>query len=307
MLRGKQMQKSPGDKAFLFVNHSLLLVFFLLVLYPLVFVLFASVSDPDAVNTGKMVLWPVGFSVEGYRYILHYQDIWIGYGNTFFYTFAGTALNLCATLPCAYALSRKDMQGRNFVITLFVVTMYFNGGLIPTYLIVQKLGLINTRAYMLVNGLVSAYNLIVARTFFANTIPWELHEASFIDGCSDFQVFKHVVLPLSKPIVIVLLLYYGVGHWNSYFHAMIYLSDSTKYPLQVFLREILLQSQWSQTALSAGGGFTVEEIESLIHQAATANMLKYVLIVISSVPMLVLYPFLQRFFAKGVMIGAIKG
>ena len=190
---------------------------------------------------------------------------------------------------------------------IFMVTMYFGGGLIPTYLLLRALHLVNTRTYMLITGLVSTYNLIVARTFFSSTIPWELHEAAFIDGCSDFQVFRSIVLPLSKPIIIVLTLYYGVGHWNSYFNAMVFLNDKELYPLQVFLREILLQSQWAESAMASGNGFSMEEMEVMIKQASTSNMLKYVLIVVSSVPMLVIYPFLQRFFAKGVMIGAVKG
>lgn len=306
-MKKQEIRKTTVDSVFSGVNACLLVLIFAVTLYPLLFVLSASVSDPEAVSTGRMVIWPVGFTLEGYRYILGYQDVWTGYANTIVYTFGGTLLNLLATLPCAYALSRKDLKGSGVVMTLFLATMYFSGGLIPSYLLMKSLHLVNTRAYMLLSGLVSAYNLIVARTFFANTIPWELHEASFIDGCTDFQVFRAVVLPLSKPIVIVLTLYYGVAHWNSYFNAMVYLNDSSKYPLQVFLREILLQSQWAESAMASGGGFTMEEMESMLKQASTANMLKYVLIVVSSAPMLIIYPFLQRFFAKGVMIGAVKG
>ena len=306
-MKKNNIQKTTTDKVFLLINKFLLLVIFAVTLYPLLFVISASVSDPDAVSTGKMLLWPVGFTMEGYQYILRYQDVWTGYANTIFYTLGGTLLNLLATLPCAYALSRKDLEGQGIIMTIFLVTMYFGGGLIPSYLLMKNLHLVNTRTYMLISGLVSTYNIIVARTFFGNTIPWELHEASFIDGCSDFQVFRSIVLPLSKPIIIVLTLYYGVGHWNSYFNAMVYLNDSSKYPLQVFLREILLQSQWAESAMAAGSGFSQEELEALLRQASTANMLKYVLIVVSSAPMLIIYPFLQRFFAKGIMIGAVKG
>ena len=306
-MKKNDIQKTTTDKVFLLINKFFLLVIFVVTLYPLVFVISASVSNPDAVSTGKMLLWPVGFTMEGYQYILRYQDVWTGYANTIFYTFGGTFLNLLVTLPCAYALSRRDLEGQGIIMTIFLVTMYFSGGLIPSYLLMKGLHLVNTRAYMLLSGLVSTYNLIVARTFFSNTIPWELHEASFIDGCSDFQVFRSIVLPLSKPIIIVLTLYYGVAHWNSYFNAMVYLNDSSKYPLQVFLREILLQSQWAESAMASGGGFSQEEMEAMLKQASTANMLKYVLIVVSSAPMLIIYPFLQRFFAKGVMIGAVKG
>lgn len=306
-MKKNDIQKTTADKVFLLINKFFLLVIFVVTLYPLVFVISASVSNPEAVSTGKMLLWPVGFTMKGYQYILRYQDVWTGYANTIFYTFGGTFLNLLVTLPCAYALSRRDLEGQGIIMTIFLVTMYFSGGLIPSYLLMKGLHLVNTRAYMLLSGLVSTYNLIVARTFFSNTIPWELHEASFIDGCSDFQVFRSIVLPLSKPIIIVLTLYYGVAHWNSYFNAMVYLNDSGKYPLQVFLREILLQSQWAESAMASGDGFSPEEMEAMLKQASTANMLKYVLIVVSSAPMLVIYPFLQRFFAKGVMIGAVKG
>lgn len=306
-MKKNDIQKTTADKVFLLINKFFLLVIFVVTLYPLVFVISASVSNPEAVSTGKMLLWPVGFTMKGYQYILRYQDVWTGYANTIFYTFGGTFLNLLVTLPCAYALSRRDLEGQGIIMTIFLVTMYFSGGLIPSYLLMKGLHLVNTRAYMLLSGLVSTYNLIVARTFFSNTIPWELHEASFIDGCSDFQVFRSIVLPLSKPIIIVLTLYYGVAHWNSYFNAMVYLNDSGKYPLQVFLREILLQSQWAESAMASGDGFSPEEMEAMLKQASTANMLKYVLIVVSSAPMLVIYPFLQRFFAKGIMIGAVKG
>lgn len=306
-MKKNDIQKTTADKVFLLINKFFLLVIFVVTLYPLVFVISASVSNPEAVSTGKMLLWPVGFTMKGYQYILRYQDVWTGYANTIFYTFGGTFLNLLVTLPCAYALSRRDLEGQGIIMTIFLVTMYFSGGLIPSYLLMKGLHLVNTRAYMLLSGLVSTYNLIVARTFFSNTIPWELHEASFIDGCSDFQVFRSIVLPLSKPIIIVLTLYYGVAHWNSYFNAMVYLNDSDKYPLQVFLREILLQSQWAESAMASGDGFSPEEMEAMLKQASTANMLKYVLIVVSSAPMLVIYPFLQRFFAKGIMIGAVKG
>ena len=301
------IQKTRGDKIFLLCNKTLLLLIFFIILYPLLFVLSASISDPDAVNTGKMLLWPVGFTMQGYQYILRYQDVWTGYANTLFYTFGGTFLNLLVTLPCAYAMSRKDLKGRGAVMIIFMVPMYIGGGLIPSYLLLRALHLVNTRTYMLITGLISTYNMIVARTFFATTIPWELHEAGFIDGCSDFKAFRSIVLPLSKPIIIVLTLYYGVGHWNSYFNAMVFLNDRELYPLQVFLRQILLQSQWAESAMAAGGSFSAEEMEALIKQSSTANMLKYVLIVVSSVPMLAIYPFLQRFFAKGVMIGAVKG
>ena len=189
---------------------------------------------------------------------------------------------------------------------LFVVTMYFNGGMIPGYLNIVSLGLLNTRSAILLMGLVSTYNLIVAKTFFASSVPWELHEAAALDGASDFKTFFKVVLPLAKPIIAVLALYYAVGHWNSYFNEMIYLSDRNKYPLQVFLREILTLSQYQAQAMEEGG-YSIEEMQRMIQATETANLIKYGIIVVSALPMMILYPFVQKFFAKGVMIGAIKG
>ncbi len=296
-----------SDRVFGVVNGLLLLLFFLITLYPIWFVLSASFSDPKAVSTGRMVLLPVSPGLDGYKYIFRYREIWIGYANTFFYTVAGTALNLAATLPAAYALSRRDLKGRGFFMMLFLFTMYFSGGLIPGYLNLRDFGLLNTRWVLLLSGLVSVYNLIVARTFFASTIPWEMHEAAFLDGCGDFRVFFRIVMPLSKPILVVLMLYYGIGHWNSYFNAMIYLRDRTLFPLQVFLREILTQSKFAEMALSSGEVYDAQAIVEMTRQAETADMIKYGVIVVATAPMLILYPWLQKYFAKGVMIGSVKG
>ena len=230
----------------------------------------------------------------------------------------GTILNLAATLPCAYAVSRRDLKGQKYLMLFFMITMYFSGGLIPSYLNmrdfglvdtpwVKSLGLLNTRSVVLVNGLVSTFNLIVARTYFMTAIPWEIQEASVIDGCNDFQIFSKIVFPLSKPITVVMALYYGVGRWNSYFVEMIYLKDRDKYPLQLFLREILTKSTFAKTAMANGKSFSAEEMMALIKQADTANMLKYGVIVISALPMLLIYPFLQKYFEQGIMIGSVKG
>ena len=298
--------KSTGsDRVFLFINSVLLIALFVILLYPMWFVLIASVSNPTLVSTGKVLFWPKGFTLGGYERVLSFGDLWIGYGNTLFYTVAGTTLNLAATLPCAYALSRKDMPGRGFIMTLFLITMYFGGGLIPSYLNVKELGLNNTRAIMLINGLVSTFNIIVCRTFFATAIPWELHEAAHVDGCSDFRIFLKIILPLSMPIVVVMSLYYGVGRWNSYFEAMIYLKDRSMYPLQLFLREILIQSDVSKKMLMEVTD--ARTMQALFAQADVANLAKYCVIVVSTLPMMLIYPWLQRFFAKGVMIGSIKG
>lgn len=304
---GKHRVASRGsDLAFIACNYTLLALTFIITLYPLIFVLSASFSEPGAVYTGKMILFPVNPTLAGYEYIFRYREIWTGYVNTIFYTVAGTFLNLAFTLPCAYALSRKDMPGRGLIMTLFIITMYFSGGLIPGYLNLYSFGLINTRWVMLISGLVSVFNLIVARTFFATSIPWELHEAARMDGCSDFKMFTRIVLPLSKPIIVVLMLYYGIGHWNSYFNAMILLKDRSLFPLQLFLREILIQGSFAVTA-AAEGNADAEAIAALVKQQDTANLIKYGVIVVSTVPMLIVYPRLQSYFAKGVMIGSVKG
>lgn len=296
------------DRIFGIVNLLLLLLFFMIELYPILYVLSASFSEAKAVASGKMWLLPVNPSLDGYQYILQYTEIWIGYFNTLLYTVVGTLINLCLTLPAAYALSRKDFKDRTFFMVVFMVTMYFSGGLIPGYLNVRSFGLLNTRAVMMIMGAVSVYNLIVARTFFANSIPWEIHEAAKIDGASDFITFVQVILPLSGPIVVVMALYYGVGHWNDYFQGMIYLSDQRdKWPLQLFLREILNQSKWASDAMTNSNSLSATDMLYLAKQAETADKLKYCVIVVATLPMLVIYPMLQKFFAKGIMIGSVKG
>lgn len=302
-----KVRQSRGDRAFGIVNGLLIALSFAITLYPLIYVISASISSPDAVASGRMILWPVDITWKGYQYILQYGDIWTGYANTLFYTLVGTSINLIVTLPCAYGLSRRDVPFRGLVMTLFLITMYISGGLIPGYINLSEMHMINTRWVLLLPGAVSTYNLIVARTFFANTIPWELHEAAFLDGCSNIRLFLKIVLPLSAPIVVVMTLYYGVAHWNSYFSAMIYLSDRSKYPLQVFLREILTKGQFAADAIQSGASFTEEEMIAMMKETETANLIKYCVIIVSTVPMMILYPFLQRFFTKGVMIGAVKG
>ena len=302
-----KVRQSRGDRAFGIVNGLLIALSFAITLYPLIYVISASISSPDAVASGRMILWPVDITWKGYQYILQYGDIWTGYANTLFYTLVGTSINLIVTLPCAYGLSRRDVPFRGLVMTLFLITMYISGGLIPGYINLSEMHMINTRWALLLPGAVSTYNLIVARTFFANTIPWELHEAAFLDGCSNIRLFMKIVLPLSAPIVVVMTLYYGVAHWNSYFNAMIYLSDRSKYPLQVFLREILTKGQFAADALKEGAFFSEEQLLAMMKEVETANLIKYAVIIVSTVPMMILYPFLQRFFTKGVMIGAVKG
>lgn len=307
-MKTKKLSKAKiNNGIFNAVIYILLLLLAVIMLYPLIFVLSASFSDPKAVAGGEMLLLPVKPSLEGYRYLMQYKEIWVGYGNTIFYMIAGTLLNLAATLPCAYAMSRKDLKGRKHLMIYFMITMYFSGGMIPGYLNIKSLGLLDTRGVILINGLVSTFNLIVARTYFMTSIPWEIQEAAVIDGCNDFQIFGKIIFPLSKAITVVMTLYYGVGRWNSYFVEMIYLKDRNKFPLQLFLREILTKSTFAKTAMADGMSFSAEQMMALIKQADTANMIKYGVIVLSALPMLIIYPFLQKYFEQGVMIGSVKG
>lgn len=295
-----------GSRFFQITVNVLLFLFLIVELYPIIYVISCSFSDPDAVTAGKVVLFPEGFTLEGYKRILEYADIWIGYANTIFYTVLGTMVNLAVTLPCAYALSRKELVGRKYIMVFFMITMYIGGGLIPSYLNMRSFGLENTRVGLLVLGALSVYNLIVARTFFANTIPYEITEAARIDGCDDFSIFRKIVMPLSKAITVVMILYYGIGHWNSYFNAMIYLEDREKFPLQMFLREILLQSKFANEAANTGL-VSVEEMERLEEMARSAELIKYCVIIVATLPMMIVYPKLQKYFEKGVMIGSVKG
>ena len=278
-----------------------MLLVLIIVVYPLIYILSASFSDPASVSGGEMWLWPVGFSLEGYVRMLGYSEIGLGYSNTIVYTAAGTLTALAVTLPAAYTLSRKDFVGRGVLTVLVLITMFFSGGLIATYINIKNLGLLDSQLLMIINGACSAYNLIVSRTFFSS-IPPELQEAAQIDGCSNFRLFFKIILPVSKPIIAVMAMYYAIGHWNDYFTAMIYLTDRAKYPLQLFLREILIQSRVSADLLA-----DVELAESIAAKARISSMIKYCSIIISTIPLLVVYPFFQRFFVKGVMIGAVKG
>ncbi len=273
-MRKERVNSGLSDKIFMFVVYLILFLLLVVFLYPILFVISASVSDPKAVSGGQMLLFPVGFTLEGYQYLLQYKEIWIGYANTLFYTVGGTLLNLAVTLPCAYAMSRRDMKGRKGLMIFFLITMYFSGGLIPGYLNVKSFGLLDTRTIILISGLMSTYNMIVARTYFATSIPYEIQEAAVIDGCNDFQIFGKIVFPISKAITVVMMLYYGVGHWNSYFESMIYLDDRTKFPLQLFLREILTKSQFAQAAMMDGDSYSAEQMMALIWQSETANMIK---------------------------------
>ncbi|NGP43918.1 carbohydrate ABC transporter permease [Bacillaceae bacterium SIJ1] len=295
------IQDTFRDKIFVNFNRLLLFVVLIIVLYPLVYIVSASVSNPAAVNSGAMWLFPVDFTWEGYQRVFADERIWLGYRNTIFYTVVGTLINLAVTLPAAYALARKDFVGRGFFMAMFVFTMFFSGGLIPTYLLIKNLGMVNSPLALLLPNAAAVWNIIICRTFFQATIPQELEEQAKIDGCSVTKMFFKIVLPLSMPIIAVMALFYGVGHWNSYFNALIYISDREWFPLQLVLRQILvLQEVGSEMSGVVDG-------QAAATQAEIASIVKYAVIIVSTLPIIIIYPFMQRYFVKGVMIGSLKG
>ena len=270
----------------------------IVVLYPLIFVVSASFSDPDYVLNGEVVLLPKGITFEAYKMVFQNSDIWTGYMNSIIYTLFGTFISMFLTVCLAYPLSRKDMPHRRLLTLLIIFTMYFNGGMIPTYLLVRNLGLYNTRLAVILPVAINTYNFIVARTFFETSIPKEMYESAVIDGSGDVRTLWSIVLPLSTAIIAVLILYYAVDYWNAYFNALIYLNNDDYYPLQIILRNILLVGQTEQMGSNAAG---------MGEKIKMAEAIKYAVIVVSSVPVLIIYPFVQKYFAKGVMIGAVKG
>lgn len=294
-----KIKQSRGDTVFDVIIHTILLLVLVLVAYPLIFVVVASISDPLAVLKGEVILFPKGINFEAYRRVFENKDIVLGYRNTILYTIVGTAINVLMTITGAYPLSRKDFYGRNIFMLLFTFTMFFSGGLIPTYILIKQLNLYNNFWVMILPGAVGMWNMIIMRTFFQNTIPMELQEAAFIDGCSNIGTLWRIVLPLSKPIIAVMVMFYGVGHWNAFFNALIYLNDRNKYPLQLILREILISEDMAS--------MMAESSDTIMKQQMLAEGLKYSVIVVASLPVLALYPFLQKYFIKGVMVGAIKG
>jgi putative aldouronate transport system permease protein len=289
-----------GDRAFNIVATAVLLLSILAVVYPLYFIVIASVSDPNAVYEGKVWLFPSGVTTEGYGRIFADSRIWNGLGNTVIYTVLGTAVSVSTILCGAYALSRKDMPGRKFLMLLFVITMFFDGGLITKYLVVRDLGMLDTVWAVVLPGAVGVWNLIIARSFFEHTIPNELREAAQMDGATDFKFFFQMVLPLSKPLIMLMIMVHVVAHWNSFFDALIFLNDDSKYPLQLVLRNILIQSDVSSTGTTGG------DIESYAAAQRIAELTKYAMIVVSSLPLMIALPFMQKHFTKGAMIGAVK-
>ncbi len=299
----KKMKRCKEDLIFDIVLFMILTLILIIVAYPLYWVVISSISDPGAVSGGRVVFRPIGFTLKGYAEVFKNSSVMRGFVNSIFYTVCGVLVNLIVTLPTAYALSRDKFGGKKIVTLFYMVTMFFGGGLIPTYLVIKNLHMLNSMWALILPGCLSVYNMIVARTFFKSNISEELYEAAEIDGCTQGQFFFRIALPLSAAITAILVLYYGVGHWNSYFSALVYISDSDKYPLQLVLRNILITNQTalSQTATTEAARAALREKQELI------EVMKYSLIIISSIPVLILYPFIQKHFVKGVMIGSLKG
>lgn len=291
---------SREDVLFNVIIYTIGAVLLVLVLYPLLYVVSASVSDPVDVISGKLVLMPHSFSLAAYREVFKNADLLIGYRNTILYAFVGTAINLIMTIAAAYPLSRPDLFGRNLVTFFISFTMFFGGGMIPTYINIKSLGLLDTFWVMVIPGAISATNMIIMRNYFQHSVPQEIVEAAYVDGCSNIRTLTSIVLPISMSIVAVIIIFYFVGHWNAYFDAMLYLNDRSKYPLQVFLRQILIKNTLGDMS---GGG----ESSSQAEMALMSEVLKYAIIIVSSIPVLVMYPFMQRYFVKGIMMGSLKG
>ena len=302
-MKTKPVKRCREDVIFDTVIFIILTLILFVVAYPLYWVIISSFSDPTAVSAGKVLLRPIGFTLKGYAEVFKNSQVMRGFFNSIVITFVGVCVNLAVTLPTAYALSRDNFSGKKPITIFYMITMFFGGGMIPTYLVVKNMQLLNTIWALVLPGCLSVYNMIVARTFFKSNISEELYEAGEIDGCTQSRFFFQIALPLSKAIIAIMVLYYGVGHWNSYISALLYNSDQDKYPLQLVLRNILITNQTalSQTATTAAARAALQEQQQLI------DVMKYSLIIISSVPVLIMYPLVQKHFVKGVMIGSVKG
>lgn len=287
-----------SDKVFYIINSIIMLILAIIVIYPLYFIVIASFSDPDAVYNGDVYLLPIRFTLSGYKRLFQEKLIWIGYRNSLLYTVIGTALNIVMTIPTGYALSRKELPFRKGIVWYFTITLFFGGGIIPFYLIVSKLGMVNSPLALIIPSAMSVWNVFMTKAYYESNIPMELIEASKIDGANEFKIFTSVILPLSKAIVAVMILFYAVGHWNSYFDGLIFLTDENLYPLQLVLKDILISAE----AIGSGAG----NADTILEQAKIANQIKYTSIIISSLPMIILYPFVQKHFEKGFLVGSFK-
>ncbi len=293
----RKIKESAGDRLFLFIIYVVLSLVLLAVIYPLIYIMSSSISSPAAVTSGKVWLWPVDISFRGFEVLFSTPQIMTGYGNSLFYTTAGTLISVALTVMIAYPLSRKTFFGRSVIMMLITFTMLFSGGLIPTYMVVKEFGLIDSRWALLIPNAIWVWQVIIARSFFQSSIPDELVEAAEIDGCSDLRFMRSVVLPLSKPILAVLLLMYGVGQWNAYFDALIYLKSAHLFPLQLVLRSIIIMNN------SSGVTDALQQVE----RQQLSELLKYSLIVVATLPVLIIYPFVQRYFVQGMLVGSVKG
>ena len=294
------IEETRADKIFLTGVKIMLWLALIVVAVPLIYIVANSFSSPSAVSAGRVLLWPIEPSLKAYKEAFSDPLIMKGYLNSFIYAIGGTLISVTLTIAIAYPLSRRTFFGRNVIMSVLIFTMLFSGGLIPTYLVVQDLGLLNTRWAMVIPSAIGVWQVIIARTFFRSTIPEELYEAATIDGASDLRFLWSIVLPLSKPVIAVIALMYAIFQWNSYFDALVYLKDPSLYPLQIVLRNVLILN-------TVAGGSTTQNLAQQLDQQQLANVLKYALIVISSLPVLIIYPFVARHFTKGVMVGAVKG
>ena len=298
-----KVKESRADKAFDVTLFIILTLILIIVAYPLYFVIIASISDPQAVSGGDVTFLPVGFSLDGYAEVFKDTRVRRSFVNSIFYTTVGTCINLIVTIPTAYTLSRRQFAGKKFVTFFYMVTMFVSGGMIPTYLVVKNMQMLDTMWSLIVPGAMSVYNMIVARTFFESSLPEELFEAATVDGCGHTKFFFKIALPLSKAIIAIMVLYYGIGHWNNYFSALLYMKTEDKYPLQLVLRSILISNEANLSMAVT----TPEMQAALQEQQALVDLMKYSLIIVSSIPVMILYPFIQKHFVKGVMIGSVKG
>lgn len=299
----KKRVSSRQDKIYDISIFIILTIIFLIVAYPLYFIVISSISNPEAVSSGEVFLYPKGITFKGYEEVFKNKQVVTGFLNSLFYTFCGVMLNLVVTLPTAYALSRDKFNGKKFVTIFYMVTMFVSGGMIPTYLVVKNMHLLDSMFALILPGALGVYNMIVARTFFKTNISEELYDAAAIDGCGETKFFFGIALPLSKAIIAIMILFYGVGHWNSYFSALLYIKTEAKYPLQLVLRSILVQNQSHLKQAVT----TAAQIQAMEEKRQLMELMKYSLIIISSIPVLVMYPLVQKHFVKGVMIGSIKG
>ncbi len=304
MRKAKLMKRSKGDIIFDAVIFVILTVIFLIVAYPLYFIIISSFSDPAAVAGGMVVWIPIKPNLRGYEEVFRNNAVVRGFLNSLLYTSVGTLLNLVVTLPTAFALSRKEFQGNRFVTVFYLITMFVNGGMIPTYLVVKSVKFLDTIWALIVPGALGVYNMFICRTYFKTNLPNELIEAAKLDGCGNTRFFVSIALPLSGALIAIMVLYYGIGHWNSYFSALLYISDKNKFPLQLVLRSILIQNE---AQLAQQGVSTAQQLKEQARRRELVELMKYSLIIVSSIPVMIIYPIIQKYFVKGVLIGSVKG